>query len=339
LGLAPFITWLLLQAAITDTVAVESEPRAPELEQVLLDGCSAALGAADRCRSASAAQPNPAPPTWFVRVEWSEDGKHARIAFRLHDAAGELTELRDVSFAEGDSAEQRSKAVGLIVAAYVVQQAEARAQDAQRKAAGAQPEPPAESGSDSDSDSDSGSDSDSDSGSDSDSERRVPPVWGLDLALYGGPGLQHGAPRFGLLARGLAWPLSLPIAGVVGVRAAERFEQPELRWLSGTLGLAASLLPPQAPGGLELRAEAAAQNVRATAKQPAGTAREHDDVWRFGGFVGLDGWVELGAGFALLGGMELALFRPRVHLEIQGNEVGLDPAVSWSGAFGVRYTR
>jgi hypothetical protein len=278
---------------------------------------------------------NAAAPTWFVRVEWANDGQHARIAFRLHDAAGELTELRDVTFAEADSAEQRQKAVGLIIAAYVVQQAQAREQDAQRKTAAAASASESESESETETDSDSGSESDSGS----DSAPRVPPTWALDLALYGGPGLEKGAPRLGLLARGLAWPLSLPVAAVVGIRAAQRFDQPNVRWLSGSLGLAASLLPAALAGGLELRAEGVAQNVRAEAQQPTGTAQEHGDAWRFGAFVGLDGWVELGAGFALVGGMELALLRPRVHLDIGGAEAGLDPAIGWSGAFGVRVAR
>jgi hypothetical protein len=351
LGLAHWISLWLLQAALTDTVAVESEPRAAELDQVLLDGCNSALGSA-RCSvaGAPAAIGSPA-PTWFVRVRWEPDGRRARVEFRRGDAAGELTETREVEFAPADNDAQRHKAVGLIIAAYVLAEAKARAE----AAAATPPEPKDDGKAGSASPPRPGSDSDADSGSDADADSgtvitiapdlvppRRPPDWAIDVLLLAGPGFDRGPPRFGLQLRGLAWPLSLPLAGTASVRAAQRFTEPTVRWLSGTLGLIWLPVPQLSTAGLELRAEAVLQNVRIEADPPEGAAgsdSQAGDAWRFGAAGGADAWLQLGGGIALLTGFELTLLQPRVYLDIGGDAAGNDPALAWSATFGFRAAR
>jgi hypothetical protein len=338
LGLAHWISLWLLQAAFADTVAVESEPRAGELDQVLLDSCNGALGA-PRCSAADGL--NGAAPTWLVRVRWDADGRRAQVEFRRGDGSAGASETREVEFAPADSDAQRRRAVGLIIAAYVVEQAKARAETA--AAAQPAPEPKSEPSTPPASDSGAESGSDADSGSETVIviapdlvPPRRPPEWAIELALLAGPGFERGAPRFGLLLRGLLWPLSQPIAGTASVRGAQRFDEPSVRWLSATLGVTWQLVPQHDPVGLELRIEAAFQNVRVEADEPGGDDRESGDAWRGGGIAGADAWLRLGAATALVAGFELVLLRPSVHLDIGGEGAGIDPVLTWAGTLGVR---
>ena len=348
MGLAHWISLWLLQAAFTDTVAVENEPRAPEADYAVLDGCNGALGAT-RCSPAGAAPVDGTAPDWFARVRWDADGRRARVEFRRGDASGDVVETREVEFAPADNDGQRRKAVGLIIAAFVVDQARARAE-----AASPPPEPPPLPPPQPDPGSQPAgarpqSGSGSESGAESDRGPLIeigpdlvppprPPTWALDLGLLAGPGFERGGPRVGLLVRGMIWPLPVPFAGTASLRGAQRFAEPSVRWLSGTLGAAWLVVPQLTTVGLELRAEAALQNVRVEAEPPAG---EGDDsasgnAWRFGGIAGADAWLQLGAGVALVAGVELALLRPKVHLDIGGEAAGIDPALSWVGILGVR---
>jgi hypothetical protein len=167
-----------------------------------------------------------------------------------------------------------------------------------------------------------------------------PPEWAIDAAVLAGPGFERGAPRVGLMLRGLIWPLPLPIAGTASVRGAQRFAEPSVRWLSATVGIAWQLVPQTHTVGLELRAEAALQNVSVSADAPAGAdGSESGHAWRAGAIAGADAWLQLGAGAALLAGFELALLRPNVYLDVGGAEAGLDPALTWAGTLGVRMAR
>jgi hypothetical protein len=342
LGLAHWISLWLLQAAFADTVAVESEPRASELDQVLLDGCNGALGAA-RCSLSGATIG--AAPTWIARVRWEADARRARVEFRRGDGGSEPAEVRDVEFAPADNDAQRRRAVGLIIAAFVIEQAEARA----AQEASVQPVPertsdPANASTTAPGAGAAGSEPDAGSAPDTVIEIAPdlvppprPPEWAIDVAVLAGPGFERGAPRVGVMLRGLLWPLSLPVAGSTSLRVAQRFDEPTVRWLSATLGVAWQLVPQWSAVGLELRGEAALQHVWVAADEPAGgDDSESGHAWRAGALVGAGAWLQLGARTALLAGFELSLLRPRVYLDIGGSAAGLDPALTWAGTLGVR---
>ena len=305
-------------------IRAEQDVRTPD---VLIASCSATLGKG-RCRAGreEAAEPS----VWYAVVMWLDD-EHlsARVQFRH---AGELWAQRDVEFSATDSAEQRERALGLIVAAYAMGTQASTPEEP--RAAGAQlpkPEPKPKSASSQPDDTrtplrDSAP---------SDSIEKAPARYGVDAGVLLGPGLDRGASRVGLLLRPWLRPANAPILGLVQVRGAMRPDDPLVTWLSASLGLGARLEPDASLVAVEAHLEVVGERWIASAEDASG-ARESKGVYRLGGRLG--GELQIPQRSAVSGfvGVEGAFLRPKVDVAVADETVGSEPALSWAVLLGLR---
>lgn len=319
-----WIHFWLLPALLADLVAIESDPPDPDLAQIAIESCSDALGAG-RCQAAGASD---AAATWFVRVTWQPpERRRARIEIRHGARDATPASVRVVEFSAADDLAQRNRAIGLIIAAYVIEQsppapatevAPAPAPEpAPRPAAFA---PPA---------------AEEEPAAPATAETRAP-AWGADLALLAGPGLDRGAPRLGLMLRGFARPLQLPLAALLALRLARRAGDTAVLWIGGAAGLALRLRTPLSALAFELRGEFALERLHAEASDELSGMQQSGGAYRYGGRFGLEAHVALGARFALFAGGELSALVPNVYLDVGGEPAGRDRTIGWGGLAGVR---
>jgi hypothetical protein len=343
--LGPLVIHLwLLPVLAGDLVAIESDLPDPQLGRIAIASCSATLGIG-QCRGAD--EPGEE-PTWFVRVSWQGPSQlSARIEITR---AGETApaSVRVVEFSAADDLPQRNRAVGLIIAAYVIEQLPA-ARPPEPRPPPPPPPPPSEpvappahraEGQAGDKDED---DDEEIEVEDEEPENDAPqplrlPAWCADLALLAAPGLDRGPPRLGVLLRGLVRPFDLPLSGLLALRAARRFEQPSLLWMGGAAGLALRLQGPLRPLAFELRGEFALEHVQADAEDALTDRQESGDAFRYGARVGLDAHLTLGGRLGLVAGAELSALTPPVYLHVGGQPPARDRAIGWGGVAGVRLT-
>jgi hypothetical protein len=317
LGSPLWIGVWLLQALLTDSVVIESSAFEPRLAQATIDSCNTALGDG-HCRAASQAG---AAAAWFVRIGWEDaEQLRARIEFRREPDAIEPDAVREIEFSQADAPEQRHKALGLIIAAYVVASMRSAPEPDRPEPSPSPPAPAPEPA------------------ASAPAPRRFA-TWSGDLGLTAGPGLDRGEPRFGLMLRGVVRPFDIALGGLLSLRAARRFDTTPVLWLSGSAGLALLLQTPSSPLAVETRAELVAQRMQAEARDPGSGERDEAGVWRLGGQVGLELQLRLADGFFLFGGADLGLLLPTVHIAVAGRRAGVEQALDWGGLLGLRYAR
>jgi hypothetical protein len=227
--------------------------------------------------------------------------------------------VREIEFSQADELEQRHKALGLIIAAYVV--ANTRSAPEPEPVASPSPEPAPE-------------------------PRELAPsprrfaIWNGDIGLTAGPGLDRGEPRFGLMLRGVVRPIDIALGGLLSLRAARRFndDNPVL-WVSGSAGLALLLQAPASPLAVETRLEAIAQRMHTQAQDPISGERDEGGVWRFGGQLGLELQLRLASSIFLFAGADLEMLLPAVHLAVAGRSAGVEKPFAWGGLAGLRVAR
>jgi hypothetical protein len=308
-GLPIWIYFWLLPAVAADLVVVENATTDPQSTHVTIESYNAAIGACDAAHD---------PGTWYALVNWDEAHLHARIEIHHGQPSGTPSSVREVDFTESDALEQRQRAVGLIIAAYVLENARAQTPPTQAAATSPVAPPPP-----------------SDTASTAEAIRQ--PSYGVDLALLAGPGLDRGAARFGTMLRGFARPFDAPLLLLVSARMAQRFDVPAVMWLSGSAGLALHLQAHDSPWALETRAELVLQRIEVRAKDLDTGTSATEGAWRSGGQLGLEAHAALSRDFYVFGGAELGVLFPAVHATAGGHNAGTDPRVGWGGLIGLRY--
>lgn len=286
--------WLYLLLS----VAIESHPADPLLEWAL-KSCKDAL-VEGRCEQAH--EPAQGSPDFLAQLAW-HDALHVEVSLR-RSREGALLAQRGVTFSPADAPAERYRALGLIVASYVLA-AQQRAPTVSAPAAPAT------------------------------SARQL---FALDLALLGGPGLDRGHWRGGGTLRALVRPWdALPNLGVLlAGRATYRPGNPRLVWAGLSLGLSYELDLLRALR-LAARLEWVGQRLFARARDAASAVVDRGARYRQGGQLGLELAYRASGHVAPFVGLELAALRPRVRVRVAGSEVGEERALEVSLLLGARF--
>jgi hypothetical protein len=326
LATALVLQLVLSQALTADRIVIDPGALDPELARVTLESCTEATSPG-QC-VADTPEATSEQPAWFARVIWDAAQLRARVEIRQgsRDAAPE--HVREVEFSTADELPQRHRAVGLIVASYVVERVRehererAAEQERAREQAAEQARAAAAVAAE-----------------EAEARARAEPAAGVDLALLAGPGLDRGPARFGLALRGFARLFDGPIAAALALRAARRGGDVPVLWLGGGAGLLLHVQPDGFPLAFETRAELAAERLSAAADDDATSMHDSDSVWRLGGLLGLELHLPLSSGFSLFAGGDLEWLRPSVSVEVGGQRVGKTPDLTASALIGVRWAR
>lgn len=286
--------WLYVLLA----VVLESNSADPAQLHWALESCSEAL-VAQRCAGPDAVGPEP--PPFRAQLTFADE-LHATVAIRRSGSDGELIGERSVTFSPGDPLNERFRALGLIVASYVLAQ-----QPSESAASIAPPPLPAP---------------------------RFRYV-ALDIAAVAGPALDRGPPRAGGTLRVFVRPSArMPNFGLLlAARGSHRFADPRLSWASVSAGVVGSL--PLLPTlRLEARLEAVGQRLFGAASQGMRVDRKSET--RGGGQLGLELFHALSPAVLLFVGGEVARLRPRVTVTRADREVGRDRELEGTLLFGTR---
>jgi hypothetical protein len=287
-------------------VVLESDPRDPALLEWAIQSCSEAL-VHERCAPADASTGEAAP--YRARLSW-EDELHARVEVRRErDGVVALAE-RSVAFLPEDPMSERYRALGLVVASYVLAQRPAE------PAFSPSPPPPKPA-----------------------PTLRPAPMrrFAIDLALLGGPALDQGAYRAGGTVRGLVRPSArLPALGLLlAARATYRPAEPRLTWAALSLGVAGRLFL-AGPLSAEARLECVIQRLFARANDRASTKVDRADLDRTGGQLGLELLYAVSPSLRLFLGGDVARMRPRGQIIVARELVGRERAVEGALLVGTR---
>jgi hypothetical protein len=315
------LAWLsawLLAAMVADTVAVAVEPLDDRASFAIIDACNRALGAT-RCVLAgppagASVAPAPGaavpkqPPITRVRIALSSaQVERAAVAF---EAGGALSPVRILEFEDSDPLEERYRAIGLVIAARLLEEAAA-----QRDEPIVQDKPPPKP---------------------EPKTRRL----GFETALLLGQGLDAGDLRWGLRSRALARPFaSIPVSVAFAVRlaaSASGEDQPSVRWTSLGLGLQGAVPLITDALFLELHAEGALQFVNVSLEDPATGAEDSGSERRTGTIAGAQLAWQPFPFWALFIGAESSLFWPPLILEVRRAEVAKEDPLRLSAHVGQR---
>jgi|GEM_PF-4789234 len=289
----------------------------PDLVAAVTASCSAALGegscVADRTQATR----------YVAVVRWSGA---AGADLRVELCQGEVTlDTRVILFAPADRLRQRWASAGLVVAALVVQ-----------REAGEPPSPPPRV---EEPDQDRPLEAASLSAEESVEVVETPasPRWlAVDLAGVVSPALGEGMVRGGTALR-LTWaPSPLPLAPHLALRAVSHPGLPGVTWVVGDLGATVRAGAWDAPVSGELRASGSAERVFLVGRDPSSRVRDVAEVWRLGGRLGVEGGCVVHKPIGLFAGVEVALLRPELRIEVAGEPAGTDPPVGLSAWFGLR---
>jgi hypothetical protein len=250
--------------------------------------------------------------TWHATIT-AVDGEllRLRIEFRS-DVPDAMIAEKTLIFSEHDDPASRWAAAGLVIAGLVAAEESAPKKPIEHREPSAAPPPAA--------------------------VLSPPPPdlhWGIDAGSLTGPGLQHGAYRFGGFARGWIAANSGVIADA-SARYAARSGDPALTWWSisagvgGRLGSARSLL------NAELVGELVAERMAASATDPGGARTDQGGQSRFGGRLGASASVKLTKGLRFLFGADTSALTPQVDIAIKNVVVGRDPPLRFSIFAGIR---
>jgi len=296
------------------SVVVQIEPEPPAaLAQAAIDGCDGALGAG-RCLLENQA-PKLGDFYAIVRLE-GDTLEVVRVELHERSADGALLEARELHFAEPDTPGERSTSVGVVIAALV-------AAHQRRAVPRAQPlsPPPA---------------------------RQRPPtkpardkhvrkgLVRIDLGATGASAFERSALALGASARGsLLFERIFLITSLGYERRME--DMPEVAWLTGGVGMGVRVGSPTAALGAELRSELVGAWLRISAERSDPPRQESETRVRFGPRLGLDAIWSFAPELGAVAGVQGAVLRPAVIVDIGGQTVERAPAFSWGGFFGLRW--
>lgn len=298
-------------AAIVDSVVVELPTGRTAEASATLESCELNLGA-ERCRSSDEAGPQ---PHWYAIVTWRDEQQlQAHVELHRTTRAGPLENVREIAFSDADSLEQRYRAIGLLIAFYVVAGRSQQPEEAPNA-----PLPPA-----------------------TPPLRPAPPqehdvAWGLDLSGLVGSGLEVNQRRAGGALRGWVAPFVVPVRPLFGLDWAAASGMADAIWLEGSVGAALRLEPFGAPLGLELRVEALAQRLSLSAQR--GDRSDREWLTRYGARTGLDVVLELTTGFAIVVGGQGSLVTPEYSVEVEAEPAGGEHVPAWDVLGGARFSR
>ena len=172
----------LLSVLASGAIAIEAPVQDQAVAEAAVESCNQALGQT-MCRLAGAADIS---ADFYVRVAFFDAGQlEAQVEIRREPSLDAAIAVRHLSFAAADDLRQRYRAIGLIIAAYVVGHPEPPPQAPEPKPPPPPPSPPQPPP------------------AIETSAPDVPVALGADLAALAGRGLERG-PRFGVLLRGHA---------------------------------------------------------------------------------------------------------------------------------------
>ena len=323
------LSWLsawLLASIAADTVSVAVQPLDDRASFAIIEACNRALDET-RCvvegspdapstvpsTTEPALSPTAETPAAITRVRValsSAELERAAIAF---ESGGVLSEPRILEFDSADPVEERFRAIGLVIAARLLEESAARK---------GQPAIP---------------------------ERIVhlPPRlrrFGLETALFIGQGLDEGNMRWGLRSRALLRPLaSVPVSALFAVRLGTASassngldDQPQMRWIDLGLGVQGAVPLIKDTFALELHAEGAYQRVTASLEDRATGRTEDGSRHRIGAFVGAQlAWTPWPF-WGLFIGAESSLFWPPLVLEVRRSEVAKEDPLKLAAHLGQR---
>jgi hypothetical protein len=302
---------------IADTVVVVVQPLDDRANFAIIDACNRALGET-RCvltasssavqPSATLGQPEVSLPITRVRVALSSAAlERAAVAF---EAGGVLGPARMLEFADTDPLDERYRAIGLVIAARLFEEAAARRD---RPPPRASPPPPPPGG---------------------------PKRLGLETALFLGQGLDEGDLRWGLRTRALARPVrDIPVSVLLGMRlglSSSDDEQSTMRWTTLSCGLQGSVPIVSELLFFELHAEGALQFVYVAIEDAVTGAKDDGSETRYGTILGAQlAWSPFDF-WSLFIGAESALTWPPLLLEVRRAEVAKEDPLRLSAHIGQR---
>lgn len=283
--------------------------------QTVSRSCEEALGDG-RCPAATELKPS-AVVTWYAIIHSDEpDLSKLRVEFRDRSIDGVLIETRSLTFSEHDNVKSRWASAGAVIAAFVAARDGTRAGPVivHRELE----TPPERVGS-------------------------TPrgPVWGFDLALLTGPGLDPGAYRLGGLLRGFIGvvPRAPGVLGVLSLRYTERPGDLDVTWLSASLGMGARVGGQTSPFSAELTGELALERMLIKAENPLTGHTDSASQNRFGGRLGMNFAWALWPSLSLLAGAEATAMRPALSVSLADAKVGREPLVGFGLSAGIRLSR
>jgi len=285
-----------------------------------LETCNGALGS-----GACALANEGGSARWYAVVRFDPE-RQAVLLIQLYDGntEGERVASTQLEFKDRDSELERWASAGVVVAALVAaQSATAESEPAPEPI---QPPPPAPR-----------PPPQALRATQREARAPSPSIWArLDLGATGGSELSNGTLRFGPLARiQLAFadaPAFVCASGAYTIRGAGT---PDLTWVTGSLGFGAHLGFAQQRLALELRAEAALESVSIHASN--GARSDNASRTRFGPRFGLDFGGYFRKNLGLFAGLEAAVLRPRVDINVSGADQAGLPPFSWGFISAVRY--
>jgi hypothetical protein len=251
--------------------------------------------------------------TWLATIS-VVDGEplRLRIEFRTHAAPDVRLAEKTLVFSERDDLASRWASAGLVIAGLVVAEESGPKKPVEHREPNAAP-PPA-------------------------SVPSPPPPdlhWGIDAGGLTGPGLQHGAYRFGGFARGWIAANSGVIADA-SVRYSARGADPALNWWSISAGVGGRLGSARSSLNAELVGELVAERMAASATEPGGGRTDQGGQSRFGGRLGASASVKLMKGLRFLLGADTSALTPQVDVAIKSVVIGREPPLRFSIFGGIR---
>lgn len=296
-------------------VAVDVPVQTATAERALAT-CSAALGK-DQCALATAG----VEARWYAVVRFDPE-RQAVLLIQLYDGtAGPRVASSQLEFKDRDTEAERWASAGVVVAALVAAQGEAKpAQEPEPQPVPVPaPAPPVAVA--------------------RKAPARVakPGAWArVDVGATGGSELANGTLRFGPFARVGAQLSGLPWfvfgSGAYTIRGAGT---PDLTWVTGSLGFGAHVGFARERLLLEVRTDAVLESVSIHASD--GMRAENASRTRLGPRFGLDFGANFAKNVSFVGGVEAAALRPRVDIDVAGTGRSGLPPFSWGFISAVRY--
>jgi hypothetical protein len=291
------------------SVVVQIEPDPPPaLARAAIDGCDGALGAG-RCQLVGE---RGAIGDFYAIVHFEGEALEVvRVEFRRRSPDGVLLEVRELHFTEQDTARARSTSVGVVIAALA---AAHERRTAPRPAPPiAKPRPP--------------------------EPKRLPSrteFLRLDVGATAVNVLEESPLGLGAQARGsLLFEPMFVMASFGYERKLD--DSPRVTWLVGGMGMGVRVGSTAAPLAAELRTELVGTWLEVAAEQTAPPRQESDTRLRFGPRLGLDAIWAASTELGLVMGVQGAVLRPAVTIDVGGQTVERAPAFSWGGFLGLRW--
>lgn len=288
----------------------------PEQIAAAVEGCNQALGE-ERCAASAEGDAG----DWQATITWSDaERRFAHVRLVRLGVEESVLVTRDVEFGADDPLEQRFRAVGLIVAAYVVATGRSDAAAAPPPAPQLPDELPHRA--------------------EDDVTRRVEvhsAGWGVDGAALIGTTFEGRSLSQGVALKPWWRPLNLPLFLLGQMRWRTSNDVLRADWLSGSLGAGVRVAPAAWPLGLELRVEGVTEYVALRAEETSTGRTDRADLWRFGARGGADVVVSFAEDWGLFVGGDANVFRPKLLVDVAGQPAGREPALLLQGLVGLRF--